>query len=166
MSTKLSVTIRSLVVTLSLLVAMVSGASQEFPTAPDPSLTPGSLCDQPDSVRYPERIKYCSRDVDTELKREIIQDYNEKLGYGIRHHQRSQFKIDHYIPLCMGGSNHKDNLWPQHQTVYKHTDHLEMTACEKMADGRLSQRLAVEYIRKAKADYRKAREIIREIEGL
>src|SRR5262245_45768293 len=102
-------------------------------------MTPGSLCDRPDSKRYPEGIPYCSRSVKSELKREIMRDYDAKLGYGITAMDRSAFKIDHYIPLCMGGSNKQDNLWPQHQSVFTVTDPLEALECEKMAKGKLLQ---------------------------
>ncbi|NJL24325.1 MAG: hypothetical protein HC902_03545 [Calothrix sp. SM1_5_4] len=134
-------------------------AASVYPQGPDPRLTPGSYCDRPSEHRYPERIPYCNRNVDRSLKAQVIRDYNEKLGYQIDRRDRSQFKIDHLIPLCAGGSNHSTNLWPQHQTVYTVTDPLEGLACEKMARGRLTQRRAVELLMRAKNNLDEADEV-------
>lgn len=133
---------------------------------PDRNVTPGSLCTHPDSYRYPEKIPYCERDVDTDLKKEIFQEYIHDLGFSIDMSKRGQFKIDHLIPLCAGGSNNRDNLWPQHATVYKQTDEMEMVACEKMAEGKVTQRKAIDMILEAKHDLSKAKEILREFKSL
>ena len=113
-------------------------------------MTPGSLCESSRQVRYPERIKYCSRDVDSSTKRQVIREYNERLGYDIQPGDRHEFKIDHLIPLCAGGSNQKSNLWPQHETVYVITDDLEQLICVKMAQGVLLQARAIELLMRAK----------------
>ncbi|MCE3011237.1 MAG: HNH endonuclease [Proteobacteria bacterium] len=141
-------------VVLSVLLSAVISFADVFPTNPDLNLTPGSTCDKPDAYRYPEKVPYCSRDVDTQLKKEVIQDYNQKLGYKIE--TRAEYKIDHFIPLCMGGSNLKDNLWPQHKSVYTITDNLEFIACEKMKEGRLTQKRAIELLREAKLNLKRA----------
>jgi hypothetical protein len=126
--------------------------NDQFPMGPNPNLTPGSLCDRPEAVRYPEHIKYCGRHVSPDVKARIFSMYDKQLGYKTRRMNRDEFKIDHYIPLCAGGSNNMDNLWPQHESVYTVTDSLEELVCEKMADGVLSQVDAVALIRKGKAD--------------
>jgi len=82
----------------------------------------------------------------------IIRTYDIELGYDIGRMNRQDFKIDHYIPLCMGGSNETSNLWPQHKSVYFYTDRLEEAACTKMREGRLIQARAIDLIREAKAD--------------
>jgi hypothetical protein len=56
---------------------------------------------------------------------------------------RGDFKIDHLIPLCAGGANDELNLWPQHSSVYNITDPIEPVICQKMAEGKLSQKDAV-----------------------
>lgn len=137
---------------LALTLSSSALANAPFPSEPDSTLTPGSLCDRPDAKRYPERIPYCSRGVGGALKREVMQTYDARLGYRITSMNRSEFKIDHYIPLCMGGSNHSNNLWPQHSSVYAITDPLEQLACMKMAEGKLLQAKAVELIKEAKGD--------------
>jgi len=121
-----------------------------YPKTPDAELTPGTLCTSPNSYRYPEKVAYCERNVDSVVKRGVIHIYDQKLGYRIETMARTDFKIDHYIPLCMGGSNETSNLWPQHRSVYEITDPLEQELCEKMADGHLSQAKAMDLMRKAK----------------
>ena len=136
--------------TLILLGSTAFGGSNQYPRNPDPELTPGELCTQPTRYRYPEQIPYCERDVDTLTKDSIIVQYDSELDYAIRSYNREHFKIDHYIPLCMGGSNGRENLWPQHKSIFAITDPLEEEACTKMAQGKLKQTEAVELIKKAK----------------
>lgn len=143
---------KSLLCLLALSLASTSLAASPFPISPDPSLTPGSLCARPSERRYPERIAYCNRSVESARKREIMRTYDAELGYSVTALPRAAFKIDHYIPLCMGGSNESTNLWPQHESVYRYTDSLEEQACRRMAEGRLSQADAIELIKRAKSD--------------
>ena len=139
-------------ITLALLfvVSTSAFAMDQFPKGPDATITPGALCLNPDAHRYPEQINYCNRNVDTDTKRGRFQAYDQ-LGYRTRSMDRQDFKIDHYIPLCMGGSNDIKNLWPQHKSVYAITDPLEPVLCDKMAQGKLLQKKAVEIIMYAKA---------------
>ncbi|MGE3610134.1 MAG: hypothetical protein AB7I27_11145 [Bacteriovoracaceae bacterium] len=125
---------------------------QEFPTSPDPRLTPGSLCTHPDTYRYPERIPYCKRDVDTPQKQAVFELYRKKLGYTLNPNDRESYKIDHYFPLCAGGSNDMNNLWPQHKSVYRKTDQVENYGCDKLSKGRISQKDLITLIIKMKAD--------------
>lgn len=138
--------------------------ADSFPKGPDLNITPGSVCDHADAYRYPEQIAYCERNVESSLKQEIIQEYNEKLGYQIQ--KRALYKIDHFIPLCMGGSNHQDNLWPQHKSVYTITDGVESAACVKMKLGKLSQRAAIDLLREAKLNLKRAKAIEAQINAL
>lgn len=146
-------------ITLSVLTLSYSLASfaDHYPVAPDENLTPGSLCNTPSEYRYAERIPYCKRDVDSSVKWEVIKEYNAKLGYQIQ--DRPKYKIDHHIPLCMGGSNNKDNLWPQHESVYQITDQIEHETCEELKSGYMTQKAAVELIREAKRDVKSAKRI-------
>ncbi len=123
----------------------------EYPQGPLADLTPGSLCDRPDAYRYAERVPYCNRDVDSSLKAEIFQEYRNE-GFRLDPSQRSSYKIDHLIPLCAGGSNREDNLWPQHKSVYEITDPLEPAACDAMKAGKIKQAEAVKLILAAKRD--------------
>jgi hypothetical protein len=121
-----------------------------YPIMPEQTLTPGDTCDNPDEFRYKEKIAYCKRDVESSRKYAIMREYDAKFGYEITRMQRMDFKIDHFIPLCMGGSNENTNLWPQHKTVYEVTDPLEGELCELMKAGQLLQVDAIATIKKAK----------------
>ncbi len=126
--------------------------NSKYPTGPNEKLTPGDLCerDQSNTFRYPERILYCNRSVSSGEKISIIKMYDRELGFEIGQMNRQEFKIDHYIPLCAGGSNDTENLWPQHKTIYEITDPLEGKLCELMSKGKLTQLKAIETIKKAK----------------
>ncbi len=137
-----------------------------YPRSPDLAMTPGSTCDLPIEKRYPEKIDYCGRDVDTDTKRAIIASYDQELGYHIGQMARARFKIDHLIPLCAGGSNDVDNLWPQHESVYTITDPLEQEVCIKMAQGRLKQAAAIQFILAAKMDLKAAPGILKRVRSL
>lgn len=161
-----SVLVSFAVMTAMTLTTLAASANQPFPMGPDPEMTPGSLCTTSSAIRYPERIRYCARHVDPKLKNQIIRDYDQELGYNVQQMARRKFKIDHFIPLCAGGSNNVDNLWPQHESVYEITDPLEPAVCEKMAAGRLLQADAIRLVRQAKTDLSKAEEILILIESL
>ncbi len=123
----------------------------DYPSGPDPVMTPGTLCTHPDSRRYPEKIPYCKRDVSSAEKKQIFKHYDEARGFRTRELPRDDFKIDHYIPLCMGGSNDERNLWPQHESIYVLTDRSEDLLCQHMEAGIMSQSEAVATIRELKA---------------
>ena len=52
------------------------------------------------------------RDVSGWQKELVFISYR-KLGYSLSG-ERSEYKVDHFIPLCVGGSNEMSNLWPQY----------------------------------------------------
>lgn len=135
-----------------------------YPEGPNESVTPGATCSRPDEYRYPEQIAYCERDVSTSTKQAIIRDYDAQFGYTIGQMNRQDFKIDHYIPLCMGGSNEVKNLWPQHKSVYNVTDPLEQKLCQLMAMGRMQQAEAIQKIKQVKNHLNEAPEITREVD--
>jgi hypothetical protein len=152
--------------TVLFLVQSVFAGQGSFPAGPDRQLTPGETCTHPTEYRYPEHIPYCERNVDSELKRDIIRMYDRERGFTIQQMPRGQFKIDHYIPLCMGGSNERENLWPQHQSVYNITDPMEPALCQKMAEGKVTQARAMELIRQGKNNLDQVPAVMREINSL
>ena len=123
----------------------------EFPMKPDKQLTPGELCQYPAEYRYPEQIAYCERDVSKEQADQVFQDYRKK-GFNLNLDNRSSYKIDHYIPLCAGGANSNENLWPQHMSIFAQTDDIERIGCETMAMGKISQAEFVKLIKQVKND--------------
>lgn len=155
-----------LVFAVLLLFAQLAIAGGNFPTAPNPQTTPGSTCARSGTLRYPERIRYCERNVEPQLKAEIIETYDRQFGYRIGLMRRNEFKIDHYIPLCAGGSNDRTNLWPQHESIYTITDPLEALVCEKMAHGRLRQAQAIQLLKEAKNNLAKVPAIINQVQSL
>ncbi|MDG0816543.1 hypothetical protein [Bdellovibrio svalbardensis] len=147
------------------LVSLSSHAGGNFPQGPDATLTPGALCDRPSSHRYPEGINYCERNVDSSTKKDIFVQYDQ-IGYRTRSMNRMDFKIDHYIPLCMGGANAEENLWPQHKSIYAITDPLEPLLCNKMAEGKLLQKDAIRLIKQGKAHLDQIPAIMQQVEAL
>ena len=125
-------------------------ANERYPLQAHPEVTPGKYCQRPTSYRYRERVPICKRSVSTATKRAVMQMYDERFGYETTRMPRGQFKIDHLIPLCMGGDNSPENLWPQHQVVFLQTDPVEQESCERLAKGEISHREAIEAVLSAK----------------
>lgn len=146
--------------------ALDNGPDGKFPLHPDPTMTPGALCTSPDAKRYPEQIDYCNRDVDRDLKRDLFRRYDVTLGYETQEMPRGDFKIDHFIPLCAGGANTADNLWPQHKSVYEITDPVEPLICEKMSEGALKQVDAVRLVRQAKLNLDQVPQVMKYLNSL
>ncbi len=156
----------SLWVHLFLFTTAAFAGEAQFPSGPDRMLTPGELCSDPDQRRYPERIAYCERQVGSARKDAVVAEYDSKLGYRVAEMGRQRhFKIDHYIPLCMGGANTEENLWPQHLTISEKTDPLEQVACEKMAKGKLKQAEAIRLIKAAKNDLTKVPTVFNQLQS-
>jgi hypothetical protein len=147
-------------------VSFAQDAQDKFPIGPNPQMTPGSLCQQPDSYRYAEQIPYCNRAVSSDLKNDVIHTYDQQLDFTIEQMDRQKFKIDHFIPLCAGGGNDRENLWPQHESVYTITDPVEPLICDKMAAGTLKQADAITYVRRAKLDLSQVPAVLQELNAL
>lgn len=141
-----------------------ANAGRAYPRAPEPTLTPGELCSSPDSYRYPEQIPYCERALNSFNKESIFVAYRA-FGYSLSG-ERGQYKVDHFIPLCAGGSNEPENLWPQYYTISKITDPLESLGCEVLALGKITQKDLVEIIVNAKIDLKKAPASIRALKKI
>lgn len=156
--------LRSLFV-LSFLFQSMAFASGSYPDGPELKSTPGTLCLK-GKKRYPENITYCERDVSTDLKKQIIKNYDEQFGYNIQKMPRAEFKIDHFIPLSIGGSNEITNLWPQHHSVYDVTDPVEHLLGQKIAEAKVKQEEAIRLIREVKINLSKAPEVMRYLHGL
>jgi len=134
-------------------------AEDDYPPIPDSKLTPGSLCTNPTYYRYGERVPYCERSVKGTTKQYVFDLYVE-IGFKISPNDRYKYKIDHLIPLCAGGSNEIDNLWPEHVSIYTIVDPLEPAICDKMSMGRLKQREAVDLVLRAKQFPEEAEKVI------
>lgn len=134
-------------------------AGRAYPQSPDLSVTPGALCSTPSEFRYPEKIAYCEREVNTWQKEQVFITYR-KLGYSLSG-ERSQYKVDHFIPLCAGGSNDVSNLWPQYYTISAKTDALEPLGCKVLAKGKISQKELIDLVTEVKLDHSKLPEAMK-----
>ncbi len=155
---------KNILVLLVLSFASHSFAGNAYPRGPDVNLTPGSLCNSPTAHRYPEQIPYCERDVNSATKELVFINYR-KLGYSLSG-DRGQYKVDHYIPLCAGGSNNENNLWPQYHTISERTDMIEMRGCEVLALGKITQKELVGLVMKAKLDLSEAPTVLKYLNKL
>jgi len=99
-------------------------AAYAFPITPN---VPGDYCtpQNPDfkEYRYAEQIPVCTRNVSLARKDSIC----KKVGVT----DRTDFTIDHIIPLSLGGSNSDTNLWCQHKSLNvtreEYTQYLEVS---------------------------------------
>jgi hypothetical protein len=123
-----------------------------IPIHPDMTITPGDICTKGEAteLRYAEKIPYCRRAVTSETKDASFDHYDAKYQLRSKGYNRSMFKMDHLISLCMGGSNDISNLWPQHMTVALLTDRIEELLCIQMAKGQIKQSLAIDTMIKVK----------------
>ena len=149
-----------------LLITGLAYAGDDFPVGPNPQTTPGSLCASSAVKRYKENINYCDRNVNTSDKNQVIKMYDDQFGYHIAQMNRQDFKIDHFIPLSIGGSNSHDNLWPQNKSVYTITDPLEQELSNKISAGKITQAEAVRVIREGKLNLGRVPDLIAYVHGL
>jgi hypothetical protein len=148
----------ALTITASLSFSM-NWANGKFPQGPDLKITPGALCTKSSTYRYPEHIKYCARDVSSSLKNQIIAQYDLELGFNIRQMPRGEFKIDHFIPLSIGGANDQSNLWPQHKSIYAYSDPLESDVSNLISQAKITQAEAIRVIKECKLNLGRCAEL-------
>lgn len=154
---------KTLFVTL-LVLSSSYALADNYPLGPHLEITPGTLCSEPVEFRYPEKIAYCGRDVSGHTK-EVIFDKYRDLGYKLPG-ERKDYKIDHFIPLCAGGSNYQTNLWPQHISISKITDPIEALGCEKLAKGLISHQDLINTIYQVKLNLNLAQQVYRQLQVL
>jgi hypothetical protein len=111
-------------------------------------MTTGSTCTTSDPdfdrLRYGEQIPYCARNVSREEKALIYE------AYGVPSRCRKEYTIDHFIPLSLGGTNHRDNLWPEAKSIKALRQDLELDLYKKMSQGQVTQAEAIKIIVDAK----------------
>ena len=142
-----------------LLFITTSDVHANFPQTPK---TTGHFCTIKDRdfsrFRYDEQIPYCYRNVRYELKTKKYKEYKVDLN------TRDQYTIDHIIPLSIGGSNHPQNLWPQHKSII--TAPYEREVYEMVRDSKIKRKVAVQMLMLKKFDPDKSwAEIKREVLG-
>ena len=78
-----------------------------LPILPNPALTSGDTLAVTASDICQPGYAHAVRNVPSSVKNSVYQ------SYGILHHTRGQFEVDHLISLELGGSNSVKNLWPE-----------------------------------------------------
>lgn len=113
--------------------------------SPNFKITPGLLCSKSDPdfsiLDYPEKIARCARNIGEAEKSKVAATYGNipRASWG-------NYEFDHLLPVCAGGSNSADNLWPQHIVEAHKKDVLEVDICLAMKAGTLKQADAVKKI--------------------
>lgn len=141
--------VKAILQTTVLVVFSLSALADDIkPIAPTPSITPGSVCTRNDSdfteYRYKEHIPYCERNVPYQQKIQIYE------VYAVKKSARSNYTIDHFIPLSMGGNNDDENLWPEHVKIKALRQNLEYETYERLLNGEINQKEAIDIIVQAK----------------
>jgi hypothetical protein len=116
-------------------LGMAQGFAQDSPL-PNPKLTPGKIAEH-DKDRG---------GVTVQMEQKVFARYR------IPWSRRPQFKVDHLIPLELGGADTIDNLWPQSlRTRPYDADRKELLAevlLQRIRTGRMTLAQAQEEIRK------------------
>ena len=120
------------------------------PTYPDPVLTPGVFDDNVTQSSVQKTICKANetaevRRVTEKMKREVFARYH--LDYD---KLRKAYEVDHFIPLCVGGANDIENLWPQRWSPKpgaREKDIVESHLHKKICEGDLSLDEAQEIIK-------------------
>ena len=123
-----------LVAALLVIGAAVPAFAEDLPIRPHDRLTPGAVAttDQNDVCGVVNGLTYSKRHRATPqaLKQQVYAEY------GVNRAGRD-FEIDHRVPLCIGGADVKENLWPQlgwqHPSYYD-KDRLEAEVCRMVCD--------------------------------
>ena len=98
-----------------------------YPTYPDPQLTPGDVVNYPKEVICKSGYSNEERQVKQKTKKKVYAEYHVSYPQ-----PKGSEEVDHYIPLCIGGSNNIANLWLQPAMPYPgyhEKDALEQYVC-------------------------------------
>lgn len=132
---------RLLVTAVAMICFLVSPVVAIAENKPNSVMTPGEVITTDLSIicqrGYSKSVRKTTRDMKNKV-------YNL---YGIKKHKH--YKIDHLVPLCIGGADSIKNIWPSNFDVEKHNanakDRLELKilhmVCERKMDIRKGQML-------------------------
>jgi hypothetical protein len=129
----LNIRITSIALLAALCLAFEARAGDNL--LPNPKLTPGKIA----------RNGKDRNGVTPEIERKVFERYR------IPWERRRQFKIDHLIPLELGGADSIDNLWPQSVTTKPYNarrkEMLTQHLLARIANGQMTIAQAQEEIR-------------------
>jgi hypothetical protein len=116
-----------------------------IPKTPNHVMTPGDLCDEDDRSeylerRYEEQVQICRRNVNSTMKIRVYE------AYGVPASERSNYTVDHLIPLSIGGSNAFENLWPEHKSIKATRPDFEFNLYQQLKSGEITQQEAIEAV--------------------
>lgn len=121
-----------------------------MPMTPNSSFTYPDFCTikstEYKEVRYQSRVAICGREVTTSRKNKVYDLYK------IPKENRSEYTIDHLVPLFLGGSNTVENLWPQHKSIS--TVVIEKQVYDDLKAERITYQEALNIILRAKFNRR------------
>lgn len=85
----------------------------------------------------------CQKGGYTDTVRDVPQSIRDRVykDYGYNKTLNESAELDHFIPLCLGGSNNIKNLWVEYENPkpgYKEKDKLEAYLCRAVCDGRIN----------------------------
>ena len=108
-----------------------------YPTYPDPKLTPGDIVNYPIEKICVSGYSDEERHVTNSRKKEVYAEY------GVPYPQpKGSYEVDHFMPVCIGGSNEMSNLWlqpAQPYPGYHEKDQLEQYLCRAVCrDGKMT----------------------------
>ena len=125
-------------VAIATLVAILATASVgAFEVLPDKNLTGGS-------VRTGDRAAACGHAKESRGPVRAARRDEILRRYGLPPGTHPDYEIDHLIPLCLGGSDARSNLWPQSRRSMEKTwnaeakDRLERLMCNMVCDGQVN----------------------------
>ena len=122
---------RLAVMTLVAMAVQTSGRC--YAAMPNAALTPGDVAEHDTSKVCSVRNAERHRSVSYRMRDSVY------LAYGIpRGRRKGLYRIDHLIPLELGGSNRVTNLWPQPYADSKVKDHIEDVLHEAVCSGSMS----------------------------
>jgi hypothetical protein len=130
---------------LAAILFLFTQAASAAVTGPNPAFTPGALCTSSSAdfknYDYPEHIARCNRNIQLPEKQEVAKNYGD-----LPASSWPSYEFDHMIPLCAGGANDIQNLWPQPITEAHQKDQLEDQICIAMKAGTLTQAQAMQKV--------------------
>jgi hypothetical protein len=108
------------------LTLLASNADAQDLLLPNPKLTPGKLAQRDKDLHG----------VSIAMEQKVFNRYR------IPWTRRAEFKIDHLIPLDLGGADHVENLWPQNLRIkpygYERKELLTRCLLLRIAEGRIT----------------------------
>lgn len=104
-------------------LVLLANPSTARENVPDPALTPGE-------VLTTDLSAICTHGYSASVRKTTSQMKNETYrAYGVRG-SRKHWKIDHLVPLCLGGADTMKNIWPSNFKAGKYNaatkDRLEL----------------------------------------